>query len=286
MGSAAFNAQYLQQPDDPSGSMFRQAQWLFYDCLPAGRLEWFQSWDLSFKAGPNSDFVVGIVAVRCGAMVYIVDRFKMRADFPTTKQAILDTCRRFPETRTVLIEEAANGAAVVQDLRAEIPGLIAVRPEGGKQARAAVAQSNYEAGQVWLPNPYDTTSALRTDRLWVPDFMDTLKVFPNGRFDDDVDALSQLLVHLRQNQVVNPASMLWHQDPDSVRHLDAGLLLIKAMRAKQMARSLDYCPARSLVVAQQNDTDEEYGDADIPEPPVVRRRHPKIFFDDLKKRTS
>jgi hypothetical protein len=35
-----------------------------------------------------------------------------------------------------LIEDKANGSAVIQELKHELPGLIAVHPEGGKVARA------------------------------------------------------------------------------------------------------------------------------------------------------
>ena len=282
MGTSAFNAQYLQRPDDPSGSMFRAARWLFHDCLPAGSLEWFQSWDVSFKAGPKNDFVVGLVAVRLGAMVYIVDRFKMRADFPATKQAIIDMCRRYPETRTVLIEEAANGAAIAQDLAATIPGLIAIRPEGGKLARASVAQSTYVAGQVWLPNPYDAGGILRADRTWVPDFIETLKVFPNGPFDDDVDALSQLLVYLRQHPVIEPLGALFHPDPDSVRNIEAVLSSVARMRARQEARSLDWSYAAYVAREPEIDVDEADSTPVTAEKPVSHRRHAKDFFSKLR----
>jgi len=101
---------------------------------------------------------------------------------------------------TILIEDAANGPAIIEVLRHRVSGIIAVRPEGGKLARAHAAQPCVEAGNVYLPNPRPH-GVLIPERAWVEDFLYQLTVFPHGAHDDDVDAFTQLLVRWQQPAV-------------------------------------------------------------------------------------
>jgi predicted phage terminase large subunit-like protein len=141
------------------------------------------------------------VARRSGAHVHILDRFKAKASFVETLHAIRQMRAKYPETRAVLIEDAANGPAVVSTLHKEIPGILAVTPEGGKQSRAAAVQPQIESGQVFLPRPRFADGQLRFDYAWVEDFIEQCSMFPKGEHDDDVDALSQLLVYLQKRPV-------------------------------------------------------------------------------------
>ena len=105
-------------------------------------------------------------------------------------QALRD---RHPRAGRILIEDAANGPAIIDALRHIVSGLVAVTPEGGKLARAHAVQPQIEAGNLYLPNPRPH-GTLVPERAWVDDFLHQLTVFPSGAHDDDVDALTQLLV--------------------------------------------------------------------------------------------
>jgi predicted phage terminase large subunit-like protein len=85
----------------------------------------------------------------------------------------------------VLIEDAANGPAVCQLLRRQIPGLIAIRPQGSKVSRAHAVAPWLEAGQVGFHRP---TEALQSELL----------SFPTGAHDDLVDAFCQGVIWLQQ----------------------------------------------------------------------------------------
>jgi predicted phage terminase large subunit-like protein len=85
-----------------------------------------------------------------------------------------------------VVEDKANGPAVIEDLQATLSGLIAVNPEGGKEARAAVMEPQVEAGEWFLPD----------GASWVESFVDEYAVFPNGKYDDQVDAGSQAAIRL------------------------------------------------------------------------------------------
>jgi predicted phage terminase large subunit-like protein len=88
----------------------------------------------------------------------------------------------------ILVEEKANGAAVISDLQDEIPGIVPFIPDrhGNKYARAQLATPGWQAGNYWLPD------ASVPGCEWVSDFVRYLCGFPLADHDDDVDAMSQL----------------------------------------------------------------------------------------------
>ena len=73
-----------------------------------------QTWDMSFKDTKNADFVVGQVQARRGANRYVVDQFRDRLDFPGTLQAVRQLSARCPNAQLKLVEDKANGPAVIQ----------------------------------------------------------------------------------------------------------------------------------------------------------------------------
>src|SRR6185295_13042139 len=94
--------------------------------------------------------------------------------------------QNWPRTLCKLIEDKANGSAVIQMLAHEIPGVLPVNPSGGKVARAAAVSPLIEAGNVYLPHP--------DYAAWVKDFIEECAAFPNGANDDQVDAMTQALL--------------------------------------------------------------------------------------------
>lgn len=99
-------------------------------------------------------------------------------------------------TMAILIEDKANGSAVIQMLSHEIPGILPVNPGGGKVARAQAISPLVEAGSIHLPHPDYSP--------WVEDFIEECMQFPNGAHDDQVDAMTQVLLrwHMGPQQVV------------------------------------------------------------------------------------
>jgi predicted phage terminase large subunit-like protein len=205
LGSLAYAGQYQQRPAPAGGLLFQRDWFKFYDEVPAVDA-WLQSWDMTFKDTPSSDYVVGLQAARRGSDVYLIDRVTGQWAFTDTCRHLLALYGRYPQTRTILVEEAANGSAIINVLGRQIPGLIPVTPEGGKYARAQAAQPIVEAGNVWLPNPRPH-GRLLPQRAWVDEFLHQLCVFPTGAHDDDVDAFSQLIA--RCVQPPQPTWVVW-----------------------------------------------------------------------------
>lgn len=196
LGSAAFSGQYQQRPT-PAGGLIFQRQWFrFYDDLPPVD-ELAQSWDMAFKDNKDSDYVVGLVAGRTGADIYLIDRVKGQWAFSETYRQLRLLAAKYPRAYTILIEDTANGPAIIDALKHDVSGIVPVQPEGGKRARAQAVQPQVEAGNVYLPNPRPH-GVLMPGREWVDDFLYQLTTFPAGAHDDDVDAFTQLLVRWRR----------------------------------------------------------------------------------------
>ena len=93
-------------------------------------------------------------------------------DCPATVKAVRDPSAKWPQTHAKLIEDKANGPAVIQMLRHELSGIIAVNPEGGKMARASAVSPQIESDNIYLPQPH--TAA------WVNGFIEECAAFPSG----------------------------------------------------------------------------------------------------------
>jgi predicted phage terminase large subunit-like protein len=145
-----------------------------------------QSWDCAFKGLETSDYVVGQVWGRLGARYLLLYQERGRMDYPATLRAVRNVSQLWPNCSAKLIEDKANGSAVIQMLAREIPGIIPVNPEGGKIGRAAAISPLIEAGNVYLPHPQLFP--------WVNDFIEECVSFPNGAHDDQVDAMTQMLI--------------------------------------------------------------------------------------------
>ncbi len=106
--------------------------------------------------------------------------------------AAIKSCHaKFPQAHAVLIEDKANGPAIISELQKEIPGVVPVNPEGGKLARAQATAPLWESGSIELPDPqvFGLT--------WMEDYLHNMCAFPKAAHDDDVDATSQALIYMR-----------------------------------------------------------------------------------------
>lgn len=188
LGSYAAAGQLQQRPSPAEGGMLKRHWWRFYREAPSTFDEIIQSWDMAFKDTKASDYVVGQVWGRKGADKYLLDQTHDQINFPATVQAVRTLSAKWPKAHAKLVEDKANGTAVIATLQHEIAGLIPVEPQGGKIARASAVSPQIEAGNVYLPDP--------SIAPWVHDFIEECAAFPNGAHDDQVDAMSQALLRL------------------------------------------------------------------------------------------
>ncbi len=187
-GQRAWTALYQCSPRQEEGNLVRRDWWKFYD--PEEQIQFgteIISVDASFKGDDSSDYVSIQVWGKRAQDYYLRYCLNKRLNFPDTVEAIKTIYRLFPRARTVLIEEAANGPAIIQTLQREM-FIISVTPLGGKISRVNAISPAIESGHVFLPDPAKAP--------WVSDYVDQWTAFPNSKYDDMVDATSQALARM------------------------------------------------------------------------------------------
>ncbi len=216
LGPFGAAGQLQQRPSPATGGVFQRHWWRFWQ--PAGASlppipvkqpdgtfrsiepitlppldETLHSWDMSYRDLKESDFVVGQHWGRAAARKFLLHQVKGRWDFSRTASEVKKLAEERP-AGAKLIENAANGPAIIWALEAQVPGIIAIVPIGSKEARASAISPQVEAGNVFLPHPAIAE--------WVPAFINECAAFPRGANDDQVDAMSQALNRLNKAEIM------------------------------------------------------------------------------------
>lgn len=225
-GSRTWNALYQGRPSPAEGGAFKRDWWdgdqgeRRYNEPPwlvrrdGSRIvthydELMLSWDMAFKDTDSSDYVVGQVWMRRGAEAFLLDQVRDRMDFVTTCQQFREFAARWPQATLKLVEDKANGTAVINALRRIVSGIVPEEPHGSKEARASAVSPLVEAGNVHLPTPELAP--------WVADLIEEAAAFPNGAHDDQVDAMSQALNRLILAPLLAGQNL---EEPDEFEELD------------------------------------------------------------------
>lgn len=218
LGSAGYAGQMQQRPVSAAGNRFKREWWRFYSrdgkqfqrpkgctqappvLLPINVIfdDVLGSWDCAFKDTDGSDWVVGIVVGRMGADKYVLAVRREHLSFSATVKAVVQMRDDWPDCYEIVIEDKANGTAVVESLQSVLTGIVAVEPKGGKEARAAAVEPQVEAGNVYLPEGAE----------WLDGWVDEFASFPKGKHDDQVDALSQALIKFGDEEMANARALL------------------------------------------------------------------------------
>lgn len=208
-----YDAQYQQDPKPSDAAVLKRWYWCFWyprematppqpvmvmkpdgtmhECkqapIPARLAVHRQSWDMAFKDTKDSAFVVGQVWAELGADSYLLDQIREKLDIIGSVGAVRTLTKRWPQAVEKLVEDKANGPAVLAMLRREVPGMVEVSPEGGKEARMNAAAPVCKSQNVWLPHPSLFS--------WVNGFIDEAEAAPFGKYMDQVDSFTQYAIH-------------------------------------------------------------------------------------------
>lgn len=193
IGTRDWEALYQQHPTPEGGTIFRR-EWLKF-WLPKDRPQEFNnlviSWDMTFKEGDSNDFVVGQVWGKKGGDFYLLDQARGRWGFTETIEQFKLLAEKYPHATRKLVEDKANGPAVIDSLKHQISGIIPIEPDGSKVARAHAVTSLFEAGNVYIPDP--------SLFPWVKEYLTEITQFPSVAHDDQVDATTQALRHFEKH---------------------------------------------------------------------------------------
>jgi predicted phage terminase large subunit-like protein len=192
MGSQSFSAQYQQAPIPAGGALIKGDWFRTYLRTPVriNDERVIQSWDTATKTGTTNDFSVCTTWLMRGRDYYLLDVLRKRLEYPDLRRMVLSHAATHQAT-AVLIEDAGTGAPLVQELRREgrlrpIP----IRPDRDKVVRLEGQSAVIEAGHVLLPEKAS----------WLEDFRAEILAFPYGRYDDQVDSVSQFLAWAARHQ--------------------------------------------------------------------------------------
>ena len=194
-----WSALYQGRPSPDSGDVWKRQWWQRYEtklwttsdgvAFVVECDEMIMSWDMTFKDTKSSDYVVGQVWARRGANVFLIDQVRARLTFTETVASLIALHKKWPQARAILVEDKANGTAVIDVLKAKVPGIIPINPHESKYARASAVSPYIEAGNVWLPSA-------EIQMFPVDELIEEAAAFPNGAHDDQVDGTSQALTRL------------------------------------------------------------------------------------------
>ncbi len=206
LGEYAAAGQFDQIPAPRGGGQFKRKWWSWYRTdhgtfRPVGScdrdsvalpdtFDWVViSVDGSFKKTIEGSEVGLIIIAGKGANRYVLDDRTKARTFTESLAAIRQAKEDYPRAWRILIEDKANGTAIVDTLKVEIAGVIAIEPKGGKESRASASQPSVESGNWFLAE----------GKAWSEPFIHQFSVFPAGKRDDRVDAVSQAQIYMSAN---------------------------------------------------------------------------------------
>ena len=214
VGEYAWAALYMQRPSPAQGAIFETDKFRYWttdpemlidddpsvrliDPLRMSHARWIDSWDAAFKGTDSSDFVVGQRWAVDGKDRFLIEQERDRWSFTQTVERV----KRWETDAVVgsnwvyekLIEDKANGPAIIDTLKSHVQGIKPITPKSSKEARARAVTPEVEAGHIYLPHPDEPGNE------WVRDLVSECRAFPNGANDDQVDAMTQVLNHVRSS---------------------------------------------------------------------------------------
>jgi predicted phage terminase large subunit-like protein len=207
MGSAAFEAQYQQQPLPLEGNMIKR-DWLRY-CDPpprhTGRVT--LSLDTATKENTENDYSACTIWLEADNKHHLIHVWRDKVNFPALRRKVLDIIDVF-RPNAILIEDTGSGSALIQDLRAQGVPAIPRKAKDSKVVRLSSASPYIESGLMWLPK----------DAPWLAEFEAELLGFPGTRYDDQVDGLSQYFGWVRERPTSFFEVHWMHDEPYAVDH--------------------------------------------------------------------
>jgi len=246
-----WSGRYQQRPSPTGGGLFRIRNWRLY-IQPEKITRTILSVDSAFKGKETSDdVVVGVVQQQFGirkvngipyvneytgaittpeiteSRYYICDRWKGKAGITLTERKIKEMSARYPSAYKKIIEDKANGPAILERMTGTMEGLEPYNPgRDSKETRAMAMQPIQERGDVCLPIAewaapvlqemgrssitveewwviYPPAHELDAEHVpvdnWAKDFIEECAMFPNGAQDGQVDMMAQAVTWLETN---------------------------------------------------------------------------------------
>ncbi|MBT6219832.1 MAG: phage terminase large subunit [Rhodospirillaceae bacterium] len=193
--SADFQSQYQQDPVPPDGEYIDISWFPRHSRIPQNAKRCIMSWDVGQEVNEGSSFSVCLIFRTDGKHHYLEDIWRGKLEFQKLSEVAEDLIEEYKPDE-ILIENAALGTALlsVLDDKGHEPVSIP-RPSESKLIRLNSHIAKLKRGDVVLPEHHPRIGT----------FLAELQRFPNGNFDDQVDALTQILAWMKENTNTDPA---------------------------------------------------------------------------------
>lgn len=203
-----FEAQCQQEPSSDVGNILKRTYWekSRYAVLPSGFDFIVTSWDMTFKETKSGSFVVGQCWGKRNADFYLFPLIvRERMDFASSLVAFENFLKMITKDYSFhptghLVEDKANGPAIISALQTKIPGIIPMPVTGSKAARAHAVAPLIRAGNVYIPD--DSLAP------WAPEFIEECAKFrgADSEINDQVDTMTQALIYLHSIKIADTES--------------------------------------------------------------------------------
>jgi predicted phage terminase large subunit-like protein len=205
LGSFNASAQ-LQQAPTPRAGGFIKRDWFkrytFNQVSPLDFVEVLQSWDCAVKDKPQNDRAAVQIwgRIRDDHPIYpgkvcLYYAFADQMDIVDNIRKIRDVSKAYPFASTKLIEDKANGSPIITMLEKQLgdTAVIAFDPQSrSKEVRVSAVAPFIEDGNVIIPEDAEAS--------WVSEFLEEVTKFNKHPKDDQVDAMTQALLHFTQDK--------------------------------------------------------------------------------------
>lgn len=164
----------------PEGRYFSREKFEFVDAAPADAKR-IRAWDLAMTL--NGDYTVGVLLAMKNGTYYVEDIIRKRLKPDEVEALILNTAEM--DTKAVAISLPKEPAGAGKFLQANFSKLLTgytftFRSEtGDKETKAQPVAAQVGAGNVRIVRA-----------AWMNDFILELEEFPDGKYDDQVDAFA------------------------------------------------------------------------------------------------
>jgi predicted phage terminase large subunit-like protein len=184
MGSFAVAGQFQQRPVPRGGGLFNREWFQYVDSAPLDT-KWVRGWDLAASANKGAAFTAGVkVGKAKDGRIFIADCRRGQLTAHGVRELLVKTAAQDGNKTRISIPQDPGqaGKAQVQGFAQDLAGYdVRFSPESGdKETRAMPISAQAEAGNVYIVRG-----------AWNQTFIDEISSFPNGKFKDQVDALSR-----------------------------------------------------------------------------------------------
>jgi predicted phage terminase large subunit-like protein len=217
IGKAAFQAQYQQSPLPENSGCLDLGMFKRFTARPKAFEHTFFSVDVASIAN-GGDYSVCTIWGYVDQRFYLLDLWRKQVGFPELKKAMMALDNKWAPS-LIIVETVGIGEALYQDLCQTLGNYIMkCPPRGSKLQRFETCIPLISRGQVWIPS----------SAPWLDTLIRELQAFPNGKHDDQVDSISQMLFNWK-NAVRRTRS---HCNPRARREIPTNYKAVATLKVK------------------------------------------------------